>query len=77
MFVFADSGLIVGLSCVLVVGRPIINNKFEEKTCGDGPSLATMFEDDKHLQTVIHNIRVSPTILLADFIFKPSFCFTL
>ena len=45
------------------LGRPIINNKFEEKTCGDGPSLATMFEDDKHLQTIIHNIRVSPTIL--------------
>ncbi|XP_062576931.1 dynein axonemal heavy chain 6-like isoform X2 [Saccostrea cucullata] len=28
--------------------HPIINNKFEEKTCGDGPSLSTMFEDDKH-----------------------------
>ena len=38
--------------------RPIINSKFEEKTCGDGPSLATMFDDDKYLQTLIHNIRV-------------------
>ncbi|KAL8568337.1 Dynein heavy chain 6, axonemal [Nucella lapillus] len=37
--------------------RPIINNKFEDKTCGEGPSLATMFEDDKHLQTIIHSIR--------------------
>ncbi|XP_046331899.2 dynein axonemal heavy chain 6-like [Haliotis rufescens] len=37
--------------------RPIINNKFEEKTCGDGPSLGTMFEDDKHLQTIIYSIR--------------------
>ncbi|XP_060075174.1 dynein axonemal heavy chain 6-like [Ylistrum balloti] len=37
--------------------RPIINNKFEEKTCGDGPSLTTMFEDDKHLNTIIDNIK--------------------
>ncbi|ESO94694.1 hypothetical protein LOTGIDRAFT_144909 [Lottia gigantea] len=37
--------------------RPIINNKFEEKNVGDGPSLSTMFEDDKHLQTIIYNIR--------------------
>ncbi|XP_055873384.1 dynein axonemal heavy chain 6-like isoform X2 [Biomphalaria glabrata] len=37
--------------------RPIINNKFEDKTCGEGPSLSTMFEDDKHLQNIIHKIR--------------------
>ncbi|XP_041356323.1 dynein heavy chain 6, axonemal-like isoform X2 [Gigantopelta aegis] len=37
--------------------RPIINNKFEDKSCGDGPSLSTMFEDDKHLQAIIYNIR--------------------
>ncbi|XP_064645339.1 dynein axonemal heavy chain 6-like [Lineus longissimus] len=37
--------------------RPIINNKFEEKSCGDGPSLSTMFEDDRHLQNIIQNIR--------------------
>ncbi|XP_005111328.3 dynein heavy chain 6, axonemal, partial [Aplysia californica] len=41
--------------------RPIINNKFEDKTCGEGPSLGTMFEDDKHLQTIIHNIREAIT----------------
>lgn len=39
--------------------RPIINNKFEEKTCGDGPSLCTMFDDDKHLNSLIQNIRDS------------------
>ncbi len=44
---------------IMCFARPIINNKFEEKTCGDGPSLATMFEDDKHLQTIIYSIRVS------------------
>ncbi|XP_077994098.1 dynein axonemal heavy chain 6-like [Glandiceps talaboti] len=37
--------------------RPIINNKFEEKTCGDGPSLASMFEDDKHLMGIVTNIK--------------------
>ncbi|XP_051785909.1 dynein axonemal heavy chain 6 [Erpetoichthys calabaricus] len=37
--------------------QPIINNKVEEKTCGDGPGLATMFEDDKHLQAVIQKIN--------------------
>ena len=41
--------------------RPIINNKFEEKSCGEGPSLATMFDDDKHLQGLVHSIRVSHT----------------
>lgn len=38
--------------------RPFINGKVEEKTAGDGPSLATMFEDDKHLQGIIQNIKV-------------------
>ncbi|CAK8691447.1 unnamed protein product [Clavelina lepadiformis] len=37
--------------------RPIINNKFEEKTCGDGPSLSAMFEDDRDLQGLIHRIK--------------------
>ncbi|CAD5112359.1 DgyrCDS1592 [Dimorphilus gyrociliatus] len=37
--------------------RPLINSKFEEKTCGDGPGLEAMFEDDKHLQDRIGNIR--------------------
>ena len=38
--------------------RPFINGKIEEKTAGDGPSLATMFEDDRHLQGIIQNIKV-------------------
>ena len=38
--------------------RPFINGKVEEKTAGDGPSLATMFEDDRHLQGIIQNIKV-------------------
>ena len=38
--------------------RPIINGKFEEKTCGEGPSLSTMFDDDRHLQGLVNNIRV-------------------
>ncbi|CAM5115591.1 unnamed protein product [Eretmochelys imbricata] len=37
--------------------RPIINNKIEEKTCGEGPSLSTMFKDDKHLQAIIQQIK--------------------
>uniref|UniRef100_A0A8D0GTF0 Dynein axonemal heavy chain 6 n=1 Tax=Sphenodon punctatus TaxID=8508 RepID=A0A8D0GTF0_SPHPU len=37
--------------------RPVINNKIEEKTCGEGPSLSTMFKDDKHLQAIIHQIK--------------------
>ena len=37
--------------------RPIINNKFEDKTCGEGPSLGTMFDDDKHLNSLMQNIR--------------------
>ena len=39
--------------------RPIINGKFEDKTCGEGPSLATMFDDDRHLQDLVNTIRVS------------------
>ncbi|XP_013408536.1 dynein heavy chain 6, axonemal [Lingula anatina] len=41
--------------------RPIINGKFEEKSCGEGPSLISMFEDDKHLQSIIQNIREALT----------------
>uniref|UniRef100_K7FYG4 Dynein axonemal heavy chain 6 n=1 Tax=Pelodiscus sinensis TaxID=13735 RepID=K7FYG4_PELSI len=37
--------------------RPIINKKIEEKTCGEGPSLSTMFKDDKHLQAIIQQIK--------------------
>ncbi|XP_075463117.1 dynein axonemal heavy chain 6 isoform X2 [Ascaphus truei] len=37
--------------------QPTINKKLEVKTCGDGPSLRTMFEDDRHLQSIIYQIK--------------------
>ncbi|KAG9342632.1 hypothetical protein JZ751_016069 [Albula glossodonta] len=37
--------------------QPIIYNKVEEKTCGDGPSMEAILEEDKHLQAVIQNIK--------------------
>jgi dynein heavy chain len=37
--------------------RPIINRKFEEKTCGDGPQLEIMFEDDQHLKNLESKCR--------------------
>eukprot|EP00106_Octopus_bimaculoides_P013835 XP_014781277.1 PREDICTED: dynein heavy chain 6, axonemal-like [Octopus bimaculoides] len=37
--------------------QPIINGKFEEKTCGEGPSLSTMFEEDKYLHQLVINIQ--------------------
>uniref|UniRef100_A0A7M4F990 Dynein axonemal heavy chain 6 n=1 Tax=Crocodylus porosus TaxID=8502 RepID=A0A7M4F990_CROPO len=37
--------------------QPVINNTIEEKTCGEGPSLSTMFKDDRHLQTIIQQIK--------------------
>ncbi|XP_066474528.1 dynein axonemal heavy chain 6 [Tiliqua scincoides] len=37
--------------------RPVINNKIEEKTCGEGPSLSAVFKDDKHLQNIIFQIK--------------------
>lgn len=52
--------LIVVLVCII---RPIINGKVEEKTAGEGPSLATMFEDDRHLQGIIQSIKVIYTIV--------------
>jgi len=39
--------------------RPIINNKFEDKTCGDGPSLISMFQDDRHLQALVDSVKVN------------------
>ena len=42
---------------MFVSNRPIINNPFDEKTCGEGPSLTTMFDDDRHLQGLIQNLR--------------------
>ena len=37
--------------------RPIINRKFEEKVCGEGPKLEVMFEDDQHLKNLESKCR--------------------
>lgn len=37
---------------------PYINNKLEEKTCGFGPSLSAVFDDDKNFHTIIFQIKV-------------------
>nr|KAF6307771.1 dynein axonemal heavy chain 6 [Myotis myotis] len=37
--------------------RPYINNKLEEKTCGLGPSLSSVFDDDKNFHTIIFQIK--------------------
>ncbi|KAM3865367.1 dynein axonemal heavy chain 6 [Diretmus argenteus] len=37
--------------------QPIIYNKVLEMTCGDGPCLESILEDDKHLQSIIQNIK--------------------
>lgn len=37
---------------------PNINGKFEEKTCGDGPKLSAMFDDDKQLHSFISCVQV-------------------
>ncbi|XP_037383628.1 dynein axonemal heavy chain 6 isoform X1 [Talpa occidentalis] len=36
---------------------PYINNKPEEKTCGSGPSLAAVFDDDKNFHTIVFQIK--------------------
>lgn len=46
------------LTIMYCINRPIINNKFEDKTCGDGPSLTSMFQDDKHMQALIDSLKV-------------------
>lgn len=43
---------------VYVNSRPLINSKVEEKTCGEGPSLECIFEDDAHLSGLCQNIQV-------------------
>jgi len=40
----------------------MINHKFEEKTCGDGPNLTTMFREDENMQTLIEHITVRPSL---------------
>ena len=32
--------------------RPLINQKYEEKTCGEGPNLAVMLDDDHWLTSL-------------------------
>ena len=39
----------------------MINNKLEEKVCGDGPSLSGIFEDDAELMDLTQDIQVSLT----------------
>uniref|UniRef100_A0A8D0VJ50 AAA+ ATPase domain-containing protein n=1 Tax=Sus scrofa TaxID=9823 RepID=A0A8D0VJ50_PIG len=36
---------------------PYINNKLEEKTCGFGPSLSAVFDDDMNFHTIIYQIK--------------------
>lgn len=38
--------------------RPLINEKLEEKDCGDGPKLEVIFEDDDQLKQLQHEIIV-------------------
>ena len=33
----------------LIIARPLINHKLEDKVCGNGPSLDIIFRDDTHL----------------------------
>ena len=47
------------LIAVILLFRPMINKKLEDKTCGDGPSLAVVFEDDIELMDVHQEIQVS------------------
>ncbi|XP_076873752.1 dynein axonemal heavy chain 6 isoform X2 [Brachyhypopomus gauderio] len=37
--------------------QPIINNKIEEKTCGEGPDLDATLADDRHLQDIIGAVK--------------------
>lgn len=43
--------------------RPYINNKLEEKTCGFGPSLSAVFDDDKNFHTIVLQIKVHLLLL--------------
>ena len=54
----------------IILIRPLINGKHEEKDCGDGPKLEIIFEDDTHLKeleqdTIVSIIRCWPTINVA------------
>ena len=41
--------------CVCVC---FVDLQVEEKTCGDGPCLESILEDDVNLQSIIQNIKV-------------------
>uniref|UniRef100_A0A4W4GUB5 Uncharacterized protein n=1 Tax=Electrophorus electricus TaxID=8005 RepID=A0A4W4GUB5_ELEEL len=45
-------------SCFDAFTQPIINNKTEEKTCGEGPDLYATLDNDQHLQDIIGSIKV-------------------
>uniref|UniRef100_A0A8C4XX85 Dynein axonemal heavy chain 6 n=1 Tax=Gopherus evgoodei TaxID=1825980 RepID=A0A8C4XX85_9SAUR len=50
--------------------RPIINKKIEEKTCGEGPSLSTMFKDDKHFALAMgSNICLLSHKIIYDYVY--------
>ena len=42
----------------LFADRPMINSKPEDKECGNGPSLAGIFEDDKTLMDLNETVQV-------------------
>ncbi|KAG7265209.1 hypothetical protein CRUP_027698, partial [Coryphaenoides rupestris] len=42
-----------------VVEEEALEEVVEEKTCGDGPCLETILDDDNHLQSIIQNIKQS------------------
>ncbi|XP_035385934.1 dynein heavy chain 6, axonemal [Electrophorus electricus] len=46
-------------SCFDAFTQPIINNKTEEKTCGEGPDLYATLDNDQHLQDIIGSIKES------------------
>ena len=39
--------------------RPMINKNFEEKTCGDGPSLEAIFNDDRYLLGIFCSFKIT------------------
>ena len=43
---------------------PKINDRYEEKSCGEGPQLQAMFDDDKHLLSIIESVKVCDYITL-------------
>jgi dynein heavy chain len=51
---------------------PFINKKVEEKTCGPGPNLSAVFEDDRNFLTIIMQIKVESLLLeTVYYIFNP------